>query len=98
MGRAGQQHRVVAGARGIDVVEQVNVRIAPEDDARATPLNQFLDVTAPPPGAYPSDSGSPCSNREPRQTPCSLVCDRRHREARILRRRLRVPARRVPGD
>jgi hypothetical protein len=33
----------------------------------------------------------------PSQTRRSLVCDRRHREARILRRRLRMTARRVPG-
>ena len=51
--RPGQRHRVVADASGIDVLEQAGAGIAPQDDVRATPLDQLLDVAVPPPRRVP---------------------------------------------
>ena len=48
--RTGQRHAVASGASGIDVAQQVRVRIAEHEDARAAPLDAFLDVAIPPDG------------------------------------------------
>ena len=48
--RPGERHRVLTRPRRIDVSEQVNARIAPQDDVRAALLDRVLDVTIPPRG------------------------------------------------
>jgi hypothetical protein len=53
---SGNRHVVLPRARRIDVVEQLRVGVAPEDDVGAASLEALLDLAIPPPWGEPERS------------------------------------------
>lgn len=51
--RSGQRHVVLPRSRGIDVVQQLRVGVAPQDDVGPAALEALLDVAIPPPRGEP---------------------------------------------